>query len=302
MNSQQLGQMKKTTEALLSTIEAAEATCCETAEKRAGKKIEKAMAKLKGVWEKARPRRTDPDIRKEPTEALIYATSKLHAAAVLSASYPNDIIRLYNLGFISAAYTTAHEGMELLLKVYLRKVMGKQKEESKGHDLGELFEKWDEEARTKAELAYQNHVVKRLAERFKSPAPKWLFEGSHTVEEVVNKVDAILGGAMNITALCPGHADRIAGFPCGPEVWYPQELLCTKWDEFSTATKQGKSLGFVQAFLKREETKEVFEGFRYPDEGKLQKAGMSFHGPPTKMIDIAQSFELLVVFTGMWKD
>ena len=174
------------------------------------------------------------------------------------------------------------------MKVYLRKVMGKQKEESKGHDLGELFEKWDEEARTKAELAYQNHVVKR--------------EGSHTVEEVVNKVDAILGGAMNITALCPGHADRIAGFPCGPEVWYPQELLCTKWDEFSTATKQGKSLGFVQAFLKREGTKEVFEGFRYLDEGQLQKAGMSFHGPPTKMIDIAQSFELLVVFTGMWKD
>lgn len=301
MNSQQLGQMKKATEALSVTIEAAGEACRGTPEKRAEKNVEKAMAKLKGVWEKVRPRRTDSDIRKGPTEAFLYATSKLNAAAILSASYRSDIIPLYNLGFIGAAYTAAHEGMELLLKAYLRKAMGKQKEESQGHNLGKLFEKWDEEARTKAELAYQNHVLNGLATRLESP-PKWLLEGSSTVEKVVNKMDAILGGARNITTLCPGRADRITGFPCRPEVWYPQEVLCTKWDKFFTATKQGESLGFVKEFLKREGTEEVFEGWRYLDEGKLQKAGMSFHGPPAKMLDIAQSFQYSVVFSGMWKD
>jgi len=291
--------MKKTTEALLSTIEAAEAACCETAEERAGKKIEKAMAKLNRVWKKVRPRRIDSDIRKEPVDALTYAISRLGAAAVLSASYRSDIIPPYNMGFIGTAYTAAHEGMELLLKVYLRKAMGK---ESHGHDLGELFEQWDEEARTKAELAYQNYVVTCLAHRLNSLPPKCLFEGSPTVEKVVNKVDAILGGARNITTLCPGHADRIAGFPCRPDVWYPQEVLSTEWARFSTATKQGESLGFVQAFLKREGAEEVYEGWRYLDEGKLQKTGISFHGPPAKMIDIAQSFQHSVVYPGMWKD
>ncbi len=301
MNSQQLSQMKKVAEALLATIEAVEDACCGAVEECAGKKIGKAMAKLKRVWENVRPRQTDPDIRKEPTEAFLYAISKLDAAAVLSASYRSDIIPLYNLGFIGAVYTAAHEGMELLLKAYLRKAMGKQKEESQGHNLGKLFKQWDDEARTKAELAYQNHVLNGLKIRLESP-PKWLFEGSPTVEKVVNKMDAILGGARNITTLCPGHADRITGFPCGPEVWYPQEVLCTKWDEFFTATKQGESLGFVKEFLKREGTEEVFEGWRYLDEGKLQKAGMSFHGPPAKMIDIARSFQYSVVFSGMWKD
>ena len=53
-----------------------------------------------------------------------YATSKLDAAASLSASYHHDLSPSYNLGFISTAYTAAHEGMELLLKVYLNSSFG----------------------------------------------------------------------------------------------------------------------------------------------------------------------------------
>ena len=55
------------------------------------------------------------------TAALAYAASKLDAAAVLSASHLQDMYQPYNLGFISAAYTAAHETMELLLKLYLKK-------------------------------------------------------------------------------------------------------------------------------------------------------------------------------------
>ena len=287
MNSQQLGQIKKATAALLSTIEEAEDACCGTAEK----KIKPAMANLNAEWRKVQPQPTNPDIHEEPAEAFLYVISKLDAAAVLSASYRSDMISPYNLGFIGTAYTAAHEGMELLLKAYLRKVMGK---ESHGHDLGKLFMQWDKEARTKAELAYQNHVLAHLRFRLASP-PRWLFEGSPTVEKVVNEVDTILGGARNITTLCKGHADRITGFLCGPKVWYPEEVLSTEWAQLVTAIKQGESLDFVKKFLKREGTKEVFEGWRYLDEGKLEKAGMSFHGPPAKMIDIARSLESIVV-------
>ena len=74
------------------------------------------------------------------TKAFIYATSKLDAAAVMAASLGQDVIPAYNLGFVSAAYTTAHEAMELLLKVYLiRGPMALPREEVRGHDLGKLF-------------------------------------------------------------------------------------------------------------------------------------------------------------------
>ena len=261
------------------------------------------------------------------TEAFIYATSKLNAAAVLSASYLSDMIGAYNLGSIGTVYTAAHEGMELLLKVYLKRGLGRGEKEVWGHDLGELFLQWDEQGRTTAELAYQSGVLNDLKinrirpaaeqatlhlgphrelppdyserkaeyqEAYRQYQIKLLHEGSPTVEEVVKKLDAVLG-ARNITKLCKSaQADNIKGFPCGPEVWYPEEVLSTKWGRLVTAIKQDKSLGFVEAFLKREGTKEVFEGWRYLDEGKLKKAGMSFHGPPAKMIDIAQSLENVV--------
>ena len=51
-----------------------------------------------------------------PNAAFAYFASKLDAAAVLSASHLQDVYQPYNLGFISAAYTAAHETMELLLK------------------------------------------------------------------------------------------------------------------------------------------------------------------------------------------
>ena len=77
------------------------------------------------------------------TAVFAYAASKLDAAAVLSASHLQDMYQPYNLGFISAAYTAAHETMELLLKVYLKKgPMAMAREKAWGHDLGKLFMKW----------------------------------------------------------------------------------------------------------------------------------------------------------------
>ena len=40
-------------------------------------------------------------------DAHIYATTKLAAAAVLSASFRRDMVAAYNLAFVGAAYTTA---------------------------------------------------------------------------------------------------------------------------------------------------------------------------------------------------
>ena len=258
--------------------------------------------------------------------AFIYATSKLDAAAALSASYRQDLYQAHNLGFIGTAYTAAHEGMELLLKVYLKRGPGREEQEAWGHDLGELFMQW-EQGRTKAELTYQSDVLTDLKmnrirpaakratlnlgpnrdlppdyserkveydEAFRQYHVKLLHENSPTVREVVSSLDVALG-ARNITRLCnPGHADDIKGFPCAPEVWYPEELLFTEWSRFANATRQGESLGFVEAFLKREGTKKVFLGWRYLDEKKLEKEGIIFHGPPAKMIGMARSLEGLV--------
>ncbi len=124
---------------------------------------------------------------------------------------------------------------------------------------------------------------------------KLLCEGSPTVRDVVGKLDVVLG-PRNITCLCkPTHAEVIKGFPCNnPYVWYPEELLSIEWGRFVQATRQGESLGFVEAFLKREGTKLVFEGWRYLGEMKLEKAGTVFHGPPAKMIRMARHLEKLV--------
>ena len=262
------------------------------------------------------------------TAAFTYATSKLDAAAVLSASHLLDMYQPQNLGFIGTAYTAAHEGMELLLKVYLKKgPKAIPREEAWGHDLGELFMKWDDQDRAKAELAYQDGVLGDLKanrinkaasqatlnldrhgllppdysereaeynEAFRQYQIKLLHEGSPTVRDVVVKLDAALG-PRNITRICkPTHAEMIKGFPCNLEVWYPEELLSTEWSRFAQATRQGESLGFVEVFLKREGTKLVFEGWRYLDEMKLEKEGIVFHGPGAKMILMAQHLERVV--------
>ena len=81
-----------------------------------------------------------------PAPAL---TAEADAAAVLSASHLQDMYQPYNFGFISAAYTAAHETMELLLKLYLKKGPRTiRRKEAWGHDLGELFMKWDAQGRT----------------------------------------------------------------------------------------------------------------------------------------------------------
>ena len=96
-------------------------------------------------------------------DAHTYATTKLAAAAVLSASYLPDMVAAYNLGFVGAAYTTAHEAVELLLKLYLQR--GPQRlaaRETWGHDLAELFGKWSDDGRRDAELAYQTRVFEEI--------------------------------------------------------------------------------------------------------------------------------------------
>ena len=140
------------------------------------------------------------------------------------------------------------EAWSCCLQVYLRKGPTRAREEVRSHDLGKLFMKWDEQGRTKAELAYQDRVLEDLEanriyeaasqttlnigphgqmptdyserkaeydEAFNQCKVKLLHEGSPTVQDVVGKLDASLLGPRNITWLCnPTHADMIKGFPC----------------------------------------------------------------------------------------
>ena len=46
--------------------------------------------------------------------------------------------------------------------MYLKRGLGREAKEAWGHDLGELFMQWDEQGRSTAELAYQNHVWQDL--------------------------------------------------------------------------------------------------------------------------------------------
>ena len=57
-------------------------------------------------------------------------------------------------------------------------------------------------------------------------------------------------------------------------------------------------LGLIEAFLIREGTKAVFEGWRYLAEQTLERIGHVFHGPPAKMIEIGQSLAR-VAWTGV---
>ena len=185
--------------------------------------------------------------------------------------------------------------------------------------------------RNKAELAYQHGVLGDLKINRISRAAKWatlnlgsnremphdynerkaeyqeayrqyhirlLHEASPTVQNVLEQLDAALG-ARNITTLCnPTYVGEIKGYLYNPSVWYPKELLSMEWGRFANATRQGESLGFVKAFLEREGTEFVFEGWRYLDETKLETAGIVFRGPPAKMILMAQELER-VVFDGI---
>ena len=157
----------------------------------------------------------------------------------------------HNLGFIGTAYTAAHEGMELLLTVYLRRTMKLGQNKTRGHDLGELFMMWNEKGRTAAELAYQHGVAQDLEVNRILPATlkvamnvsppskimppdfserkieyeeasrrhiaELLCKAFPTVGNVVRRLDAALG-PRNITWLCPGYADEIQGHSWRPDV------------------------------------------------------------------------------------
>ena len=238
-------------------------------------------------------------------QAFTFATGKLNAAALLSAAYRRDDIHSHNEGFIGAAYTAAHEAMELLLKLYLRRGPGKVTlADSRGHDLCKLFEAWACSDRQKAELKYQREMLVDLDLNRISLLPattklrlrghgKPSMNDSLTVRDAIEQLDAELP-PRNISRLCPNYADLLAGFACPPEVWYPEELLSLTWERFTAASRQGESLGLIEAFLKREGTGAVFEGWRYLSEMGLSNRGMKFDGPPAKMILIAQSLRYLI--------
>ena len=256
-----------------------------------------------------------------------YATAKIDAAAYLSASYRPDLYFSQNLGFISTAYTAAHEGMELLLKVYLKRGRKFDSNKIRDHDLGKLFMLWDREMRTNAEITYQKGVLEDIFinrifpvvsqatqnldrngalppdyeerktqydEDYRQYMTKLLCEDSPTVRDVVGKLDAALG-ARNITWICkPGYTSKVDGLQYEPEVWYPDDLLSMEWGQFYNLTQRGDSLGFVETFLRKEGSRNVFVGWRYLDEMTLEKANTVFHGPPAKMILMARHLERVV--------
>ena len=213
----------------------------------------------------------------EDGEAHLYATARLSAAAVLSASYLHDMLAPHNLGFMGAAYTAAHESVELFLKLYLRRgPPALPDEESRGHHLPALFEKWGRDGRQRAEVAYQANVLGDLSLNRLSPARARLTaEGredgllarlrdkSATVGDVLECVDEVLG-PENITQLCSAHKELIKGFACPPKVWYPPELLELPVQRYVRATEDKESLGLIEAFLAREGTHEVFMGLAVP--------------------------------------
>ena len=260
-------------------------------------------------------------------DAMTFATSKLKAAAVLSAAYRHDMIPSYNLGFMGTAYTAAHEAVELLLKLYLRRGPTMVPlEKTYGHDLAKLFTCWCWSGRNTAEIAYQRDIlgdlnlnrISILVQRetlslgahgelppdFRQHEKEYdkayrqykfglLYKNAPTVREVLQRVDIGLG-ARKITRICPTYTYEVPDYSCSPETWYPEELLSMTWQEFENDTRQQKSMGLIEAFLKREGTKEIFEGWRYLSEQKLTRQGVVFHGPPAKMILIGQSLESVV--------
>ena len=243
----------------------------------------------------------------EASEAFLYAKARLSAAGVLSASYLHDMIAPYNLGFMGAAYTAAHESVELLLKLYLRRgPPALPDEKSQGHDLADLFEKWGRNGRQRAEVAYQANVLGDLrlnrlspararltAEGRKAGVLERLRDKSATVQDVLECVDEVLG-PRNITRLCSAHGELIQGYACPPKVWYPPELLELPVQGYVQATKDKESLGLIEAFFAREGTHDVFIGWRYLAEQGLRRAGHTFHGPPAKMILIGETLEDVV--------
>ena len=257
-------------------------------------------------------------------EEFTYATSKLDAAAVLSASYRHDMVPMQNLGYIGTAYTAVHEAVELLLKLYLRRgPLNRSYEETHGHDLGKLYMEWDDHGRVDAELAYQRDELGGIKNRIFGAASQAVFkvdrwgtlppdyterqteyleawrryhekllsEGHPTVRDVVQRLDSELG-AKAVTSLCkPAFATEMKGYGWRPEVWYPDELLSLKWERLADAIRKEESLGLVEAFLKREGTGSVFVGWRYLGEKRLENEGIVFQGPPAKMIQIGRSLE-----------
>ena len=206
-------------------------------------------------------------------EAFTFATGKLNAAAMLSAAYRPDMIYSFNDGFIGTAYTAAHEALELLLKLYLRRgPIDVPPDKSHGHDLSKLFSAWDCVAREKAELKYHRDVLADLYQSrisrltLSTPISRDTLGQGHkknspTVCEVLQELDVALT-PRNITRLCPNYADVLQGFSYPPRVWYTEELLSLTWERFENACRQGESLGLIDIFLSREGAKEVFEGWR----------------------------------------
>ena len=256
-------------------------------------------------------------------DRFTFATSKLAAAAIVAASFRVDAVPAQNLGFMGTAYSATHEATELILKIYLERCLSRNPRRFRDHHLGTMFDAWSSDDRDSAELAYQRKIRDELFERFDSS--DWVAAGvdpretlppdfydSHTdcgfrVEgcrnqslghtlsgaQVVRGLDDLLD-PPNINELCGSYATLVPGYPRAPEHVYTSEFLGMKWKAFCVATEKQQSLGLIGALLHREGSNEIYQGWRYLAEGRLEALGETFHGPPGRMITVAQCLESYV--------
>ena len=245
------------------------------------------------------------------------------AASIVAASYRHDAVLAHNLGFMGTAYSATHEATELILKIYIAKCLGGNPREFRDHHLGRMFDAWANEDREGAELAYQKEVRDGLVGRFQRASwaaagldvggvlpsdfderrsvyearvadwRKQLLGKTPSAGEVVSELDRLLG-VPNIRELCGPYATSSPGYPRAPEHVYTSEFLEMEWRVFCAATEKGESLGLVRALLHREGSSDVFQGWRYLAEGRLADVGVTFHGPPGRMIRIAQCLDRYV--------
>jgi len=253
-------------------------------------------------------------------DPMAVVMGRIEAASALAATVLPDLVRHYEMGFVGAAYTVAHECTELVLKMHLDGVGVKYPTFGrKGHDLPKLFRLWGED-RERAELAYQKWFVgftvqRRLADAIERTLRLDDYSGMDETERlsmesvnravreiqrsilreddppvgaVLGKIDAMIG-PRDVRALCiPARQEQFAEARYPANVWYPEKLLALQWRELVEANAESRSLGIIQWFLEREGTPDVYSAWKYLHEGNLPKVGYEFRGPAIKMIVIAK--------------
>ena len=257
-------------------------------------------------------------------DSLAVVMGRIEAASALAATVVPDMVRHYEMGFVGAAYTVAHECTELVLKMHLEglgveySTFGRD-----GHDLPKLFGLWGDD-REKAEVAYQKWFVgftvqSRLADAVEKtlrlndyssmhererPSVESINRASREIQNSILRendpsVAAVLGqidvmiGPRDVRALCiPARQEQFAEARYPANVWYPEKLLELQWKELVEATGESRSLGIIRWFLEREGTPDVYSAWKYLHEGNLPKVGHEFRGPAIKMIVVAEQLRI----------